>query len=180
MFLFALNHVNVMVLLFNLLPVFPFDGGRIMQSLLWPRLGYSRSMRIAVRIGYVGAILLGIFGMVQGDGWLIGIALFGGLTCYITHKQLQWTDQAMGFEDDEYALTLTYGQADPDEAETAKPVLSTRQVKAAAKEAQREQEEAAEVDRILQKIADTGMASLSRAEKKLLEQATARKRQQNS
>lgn len=173
-----LNLINIVLLLFNALPMFPMDGGRVLQTILWSKLGYSRSMRIAVRVGYLGAIGLGLYGFIAGDPQVIGIAIFGGITCYITYKQVEFTDQTMGFEDDEYALSLSYGQADADKAAPSKPAASARQIKAAAREAQREQEEAAEVDRILQKIADTGLNSLSRAEKKLLEQATERKRQQ--
>jgi Zn-dependent protease len=80
--LYLAGQLNLILLLFNLLPMFPLDGGRIAQALLWPKLGYVRSMRIAVRVGYVGAIGLGILGIVSEHWMLVGIAIFGGITCY--------------------------------------------------------------------------------------------------
>jgi stage IV sporulation protein FB len=169
--LYALNHANLMLLAFNvLLPLFPFDGGRILQAAMWSRMGYSRSMHIAVRVGYIGAIVMFVAGMILRDGWLIGIAIFGGLTCYATYKQLQWTDSELGIETDEYALSVHGG------VEADQPRQPTRRERRADRQALREQQEAEEVDRILQKIADSGMESLSRAERSLLKRVTERKR----
>lgn len=169
MALYLLNTVSLILLLFNLLPVFPLDGGRILQSLLWPKVGYVRSMRYAVRVGYVGAIGLGIMGFVTGNVMLVCIAIFGGITCYITHRQLQFTQETLGFESDEYSASL-YG---PDEDE-AVPPGHTRRERTAERQVQREQQEAHAVDDILQKIASSGMQSLTRGEKRRLERATRR------
>ena len=160
--LYILNALSLILLLFNLLPIFPLDGGRIVQTLLWPRMGYANSMRFGVRTGYVGAILLGIFGMVISNYMLVGIALFGGITCYITHKQLSFTEEFLGYEDDQYALDHS-DQTDED----SEPAMSTRARKRAEKDARRQEQEASEIDRILQKIAETGMGSLSGKEKKI-------------
>lgn len=174
--LFLFHGTSFVLLLFNLLPIFPLDGGRMVQAALWPRVGYSRSMMYSVRAGYVGAVALFIFGGVTYDMWIVGIALFGGITCYITQKQVQWTDAMMGFESDEFALSLHQGSDADDEpgGEQAKP---SRKME---KQARREQEEAVEVDRILQKIATSGLDSLSRSERGLLKRVTERKRQQET
>lgn len=173
--LYLVNALSLILLLFNLLPVFPLDGGRIVQSAMWPRLGYVRSMRIAIRVGFVGAVVLGVFGAVTTRYLLVGIAIFGGITCWLTHKQLAFTEETMGHENDDYALSLAYGE-DEEQAETAaKP---TREDKRAEKIARAEQEEAEEVDRILKKIGESGMDSLTRKEKQLLNRVTERKRQQ--
>lgn len=167
--LFLVNSTSLILLLFNLLPVFPLDGGRIVQSALWPRMGYRRSMVIAVRTGYVGAIALFVFGAVTSHWPLVAVALFGAVTCYITQKQLQFTESMMGYESHEYVLQ---SHADA-ETKPAQPRINKR----AERQAQREQEEAKEVDRILQKIADSGIDSLSRGERALLKRVTERKRQ---
>lgn len=172
--LYLLNTINLMLLLFNLLPIFPLDGGRIVQSLSWPRLGYSRSMIVAVRIGYIGALLLGLFGAVISQWMLVGVAIFCGITCYITQKQLQWTNEMLGFESDEYAISAFTGtepQEDP------APVAVRREERQARRRAEREADEAREVDRVLQKIAKSGMASLNQSERAVLERETERKRQ---
>ena len=173
--LYIVNYISFVLLLFNLLPIFPLDGGRIAQSLIWPRYGYARSMVYAVRIGFVGATFLFIFGAVTGEWMVIGIALFGAFTCYTTQKQLQWSEAALGADmnqADEYALTVH----DPKEDEGA--AKRTWSEKRAARAALREQQEAQEVDRILGKIAQSGLDSLTRSERSLLERVTQRKRQQ--
>ncbi len=169
MALYLLNTVSLILLLFNLLPIFPLDGGRILQTLLWPKIGYVRSMRYAVRAGYIGAICLLIMGLVIGPTMLAFIAVFGGFTCYITHRQLQFTQETLGFESDDYSASLS----GPDEDETVPP-RPTRRERAAERQLQREQQESEAVDDILQKIASSGIESLTRGEKRRLERATRR------
>jgi len=55
--------LNVVLLLFNLLPIFPMDGGRMLRALLAMRLGLTRATRISARIGQAGALLLGLWGL---------------------------------------------------------------------------------------------------------------------
>lgn len=173
MTLYLVHVVNLILLLFNLLPMFPLDGGRILQSLLWPRYGYANSMRFAVRTGFVGAILLAVFGAVI-DAWLlVGVAVFGAITCYITHKQLQFTETMMGGETEEYATSVLLGD---DEAELGSDPKPTRSEKRAIKQAETEAQEQKQVDAVLAKIAERGMESLTGAEKKLLKRATEKKR----
>jgi stage IV sporulation protein FB len=169
--LYALQFVSLLLLLFNLLPMFPLDGGRIVQCALWSRMGYVKSMRISVRVGYFGAIALVLFGAITSHWMLIGIACFGGITCWLTHKQLEFTQDMLGFEDDTYAQSLMLGDAEED-AEP-EPAVSKREAK---KQAEAEELEA-EVDRLLAKIAAQGMDSLTGREKKLLKQASDRRRQ---
>ena len=173
MALYCLHATNLILILFNLIPMFPFDGGRILQTLLWPRFGYANSMRFAVRTGFVGAILLAVFGAVINEWLFVGLAVFGGFTCYITHKQLEFTETMMGGESEEYATSVLLGEDDADAATAAKP---TRREKRAMKQAEADAQEQAQVDRVLAKIAERGMESLTSAEKKLLQRATEKKR----
>lgn len=174
--LYMINALSLLLLLFNLLPIFPLDGGRIVQALLWPRHGYVGSMRFAVRTGFVGAVLLGIVGLVMsmagagpGGIMLVLIACFGGITCWLTNRQLQFTEEMMGYESDDYALSLATGSDDQQET-------SARELKREERRRQREEEEAQEVDRILAKIARSGMDSLTGRERRLLKRATEKKR----
>ncbi|MBI3723552.1 M50 family metallopeptidase, partial [bacterium] len=47
---------NLAMLIFNVVPAYPLDGGRMFQELLWLRLGYQRSLRWAVRVSFPFAI----------------------------------------------------------------------------------------------------------------------------
>jgi Zn-dependent protease/CBS domain-containing protein len=58
-----LVHVNVMLLLFNLIPAFPMDGGRVLRAVLAMRLGRNRATQIAAHIGQALAIGLGFVGV---------------------------------------------------------------------------------------------------------------------
>jgi Zn-dependent protease len=67
---------NVWLLLFNLIPAFPMDGGRVLRAILASRLGLVRGTRIAASLGQMLAIAGGVYGFVADEPWLILIAFF--------------------------------------------------------------------------------------------------------
>jgi len=68
--------VNTSLLLFNLIPAFPLDGGRVLRALLAFRLSYSRATGLAATIGRILAIVLGVYGLVTLDFFLAVVAAF--------------------------------------------------------------------------------------------------------
>jgi Zn-dependent protease len=73
--------INCGLLIFNLLPIFPLDGGQILRSLLWFIAGPIRSLLWATSLGFLGVILLAAYAFSIGSWWLGLICVFIFLNC---------------------------------------------------------------------------------------------------
>lgn len=162
--LFLAHAVNLIILCFNLfVPVFPLDGGRILHSLLWFRLGRRPALEIALTVGFIGSIALGVFGLVANQTLLLGIAVFAGVTCFLERRTLRAADELAS----PWAESVRWREEDEKPRGPGKKELKRRE---------REREEQEELDRVLEKIAQEGMDSLNRSERKTLERATKKRR----
>lgn len=91
-FLVAIFWINTALLVFNLLPVYPLDGGQILRSLLWFAFGRARSLQIATVLGAAGIVLLaGGLLWLQPGRWLITLLLAGflGQQCLLGWRHAQ-------------------------------------------------------------------------------------------
>jgi len=68
--------MNGLLLFFNLIPVYPLDGGQIVRGLLWLRVGPIRSLKAASVIGFAGAILFALWAFTSRSIWLGILAFF--------------------------------------------------------------------------------------------------------
>ncbi len=73
--------INLVLLIFNMLPVYPLDGGQIVRSLLWFWLGPVKSLLVASFIGFFGAAGLGALAIYQENFWLGLMAFFVFAQC---------------------------------------------------------------------------------------------------
>lgn len=166
--IFVVHWVNWILLLFNLLPVFPLDGGRIVMALLARRMELHEATRIAARIGVVGGVCMLVAAVVVESWMLAAIALFGGITCFVTLRRLDFAD------------AVEQGLEDPGSARDRRAAERRAEREAEREELRRlaKEREQARLDEILAKIAREGRGSLTWAERRFLRRTTKRLRRQ--
>jgi stage IV sporulation protein FB len=168
--LWWLHYINLVLLAFNvLIPAYPLDGGRLMQALLWRKKGYRVATEIAVTIGLLAAMALGVFALVADESMLLVIAVFAGWSCWMERRRLRAPDE-LG----ESLGSLGSGISGIPDDEAAQLERAKRE---SEKQRATEEAEQAELDRILARISEVGMDGLTRAERKALQRATEKKRQ---
>ncbi|GAB5562874.1 MAG: hypothetical protein SynsKO_45210 [Synoicihabitans sp.] len=74
----TIQWINFALLIFNILPIYPLDGGQILRTLLWFKLGAQRSLFYASAIGVAGAAGLVLLALTSGSIWTGVLALFIG------------------------------------------------------------------------------------------------------
>jgi len=93
--------VNIVLLIFNLIPAFPMDGGRVFRAALTPRYGRLKATFIAARLGQILAIAGGIYAFRNGELILIAIAFFIYMAAKNEYRAVQMQEamkrQSFGF-----------------------------------------------------------------------------------
>jgi Zn-dependent protease len=175
----AMLHLNLVfaisyyLLLFNLLPIYPLDGGQMLHAAMWPKLGWHQAMLWACKIGMIGAVPLAVLGIVtiERNGLLLTFIMASCFfTCLMQRRQLV----AMGPID--YENEVDYSQSLREPKRRRRRPMSRRKINRLRREAAREATEAARIDAILAKVSEHGMRSLTYIERRILKKATERQR----
>jgi Zn-dependent protease len=85
----AVWFINLGLLIFNMLPIYPLDGGQILRSLLWFVMGRGRSLMVAASIGLLGVAGFIILALWLHSVWFAVLAVFMLMNCWGGLRQAQ-------------------------------------------------------------------------------------------
>ena len=174
---FWVYRISLMLLFFNLLPIFPLDGGRMVQTAMWPWIGYYRSTLVSCVVGMVAGGLVVMAGIASRD---IFLGLLGGMGfyyCFQLRRQLLATGPEE-YADDGIDYSAAYEPATPRrKRRTSRGARrAVAQARRSALEAKLESER---LDVILAKVSAAGLASLTWRERRVLRRATESRRKRD-
>lgn len=183
--------LNWVLVLANLLPAFPFDGGRMLRAILWPWLGYRPAIVAVARVARLMAVLICVFAWLTHDPtvgtmivpWfpLVLLALF---LLFSAQQELVRLDH-QDYDEDLFGYDFSQGYtslerpAEPPSSDRPGPMRRWLEKRRVEKEQQRRKQEAAEerrIDEILARLHGQGMKGLSAEDRALLHRVSARYR----
>jgi Zn-dependent protease len=174
--------VNWILLLFNTLLIgIPFDGGRMLQASLWPRLGQYLSTKVAIYAGYVVMVIIGVYAIIDKEPIMAFLAVFIFLACSQELQALEVEREESLFGD--FSQGYTSLEKDEEEEQPQPQAKSQNFIQRwlaerAAKKEQEEQEqreaEDKRMDELLEKIKKYGKGSLTDEEQRFLKHVSDR------
>jgi Zn-dependent protease len=176
--------LNWFLLLVNMVLVgFPFDGGRVLQAILWSRTDYRQGTSAACYAGFVVMLLLGVYAIVVNEVIAFGLCLFVYVSCkqQLILLESGGEDAPFGYDFSQGYTSLEGGQPPATTPRRKRPNWFQRwRQQRAARKAQREQEsreaEELRMDQLLAKVQQDGIHSLTDEERRFLTRVSARYR----
>jgi stage IV sporulation protein FB len=182
--------LNWILMLLNLLPAYPFDGGPALRAMLWPALGRRTARVVTARVAMVLAVLICAASLLPLSGelpsrvptWIplvtLGMFLFFSARQDLAAREpLEWADQPAGYQVNAEGLDLLDSMWSADDDDEG--VLVEHQQRPAAPQSDQahDSSEDARVDDILARLYNSTWDALSPEEVAVLQRASERYRQ---
>jgi Zn-dependent protease len=169
--------LSAWLFLFNLLPAFPLDGGRIFQALLWARTDYRQATTTAVTVGSITALVMLVVAFIYNEALLLGLALFMYISC---RQQLMLLEAGvdetgLGYDFSQGYTSLERGEPPPPRPKRLNFIqrwLQQRAARRLQREAEQREHDEARTDALLEKIAREGKESLTDEERRFLKRVS--------
>ncbi|MHC4876558.1 MAG: site-2 protease family protein [Planctomycetota bacterium] len=180
---------NWLLLLINLLPVHPLDGGRMLYILLQARMESYVARSVYLRTGLICGWVMVLVGLLLENTWLMAIAAvvisLNLSETYQMHFQGETEESFMGYDFSQGYTSLERSLTDDDDEHPSQPGLLARWKAQREEDRQRRQAEEdrhmeQRLDELLDKLHSQGEAALSSAEKKQLKEISARLRERKA
>lgn len=176
-FVDGLFKLNLMLFLFNLIPGFPLDGGRILQGILAIRLGYGKSLLIATWVGQGCSVILGMVAIGTSSFMLAGIAIYMFIVAW-QERQMLRSGMLYAEAETTYGHDFSGGYTTVEGAEPRRRpswlrgLRERRRRRRDARSAREAAEMKRKVDELLEKVSRDGIDSLTAKERRFLEDAS--------
>jgi hypothetical protein len=182
--------LNWILMLLNLLPTYPFDGGPALRSMLWPALGRRTARVVTARVAMVLAVLICAASLLPLSGelpsrvptWIPLVTL--GLFVFFSARQdlaardpLEWADHPAGYQVNAEGIDLLDSMWSSDDEDEGVLVEHQQRQPAPQSDQTQDSSEDARVDDILARLYNSTWDSLSPEEVAVLQRASERYRQ---
>jgi Zn-dependent protease len=183
-FLARFFYVNWVLFLLNVLLMgYPLDGGRMLQSALWPHLGYRQSMLVSIFAGFVAMFIVGIVAIVINDFIWLSLAMVIYFAC-----KHQWIVLETGGEDGLFGYDFSQGYTSLERDQPARPArkvgwwkgwLQRRAARKLQRETEQREAEERRLDELLEKVQRLGIRALTDEERRFMKRVSDRYRNRN-
>jgi Zn-dependent protease len=173
--------VNWFLFLLNLLPGFPLDGGRILQSIWWWRSDYRQGTQLAIYAGFVVMLLLVLMSIIIYEPLVLCLAIFIYVAC-----RRQWLILETGGDESLFGYDFSQGYTSLERDQPPPPPrrrpnwwqrwLQRRAERRIRREQEQREAEEQRMDELLQKVQQVGLHGLTDEERRFLTRVSAKYR----